>query len=472
MTPEVKQNRAKQMLQNIGIYAIGSISSRLITFMLVPIYSFFIDPSDFGYYDLCFMIVLVLMPFLTLQMRDGSFRFLLDAESDEERSKIVTFTVITLLRNAIISVVLGFLVGLFVDIRYLWLTIMFAIAFSVFDVVQQMLRALGHNKLFAGAGILCSFLIFVLSVPMVAWLDMGVVGVFWGNILARFITLVYIELKVKIFSQYLSRNTDTREVGREIMKFSLPLILVNVIIWTMSSGNRFFIEHFAGLRENGLFAVAQKFAAILEALALIINQAWQETAIKRYGDDDKDQFFSSIFNAYVWVLSLIVIGISFGVKVFAPWIIGAEYYDCVDYVFPLVLSSMLVSVTVFYDISYHCAKATSRQLPALIVAVTMSLLGNYFLTKWIGVAGALLTVNVVYGFMVVYRMIDTRKYIKLSVSGATVFSALALAVSGCMFYVLQTNTMVVCYSVVICVFMLVIMPHEAKAMLMKKLRRR
>ncbi len=471
MTSEVKQNRAKQMLQNIGIYAIGSISSRLITFLLVPIYSFFIAPADFGYYDLCFMTVLVLMPFLTLQMRDGSFRFLLDAKSDEENTQIVTFTVVTLIRNAIISVVLGFLVGLFVDIRYMWLTIAFAIAFSVFDVVQQMLRALGFNKLFAGAGILCSFLIFLISVPMVAWMNMGVEGVFWGNILARFATLAYVELKVKIFSQYLRRNTDTRKVGREIMKFSLPLIFVNVIIWAMSSGNRFFIEHFAGLRENGLFAVAQKFAAILEALALIINQAWQETAIKRYADEDKDQFFSTIFNAYIWVLTVIVIGISFGVKLFAPWIIGAEYLDCVDYVFPLVLSSMLVSVTVFFDISYHCAKATHRQLPALLAAVTMSLVGNYFLTKWIGVAGALITVNAVYCFMVVYRMIDTRKYIRMAVSRVTVLSVLALAVSGGMFYILQSNMMVMCYSVAIFALLFFIMPQEAKALIMRKIRR-
>ena len=120
-----KQNRAVQMLRNMGIYAVGSVGSRLITIMLVPIYSFFIEPSEFGYYDICFMVVLVMMPFVTLQMRDGAFRFLIDSDSEEERRKVVTFTVLTLARSAVVCIVLGILLSIFADIRYMWLTIAF-----------------------------------------------------------------------------------------------------------------------------------------------------------------------------------------------------------------------------------------------------------------------------------------------------------------------------------------------------------
>ena len=126
-----KQNRAVQMLRNMGIYAVGSVGSRLITIMLVPIYSFFIEPSEFGYYDICFMVVLVMMPFVTLQMRDGAFRFLIDSDSEEERRKVVTFTVVTLARSAVVCIVLGILLSIFADIRYMWLTIAFGLTFSV-----------------------------------------------------------------------------------------------------------------------------------------------------------------------------------------------------------------------------------------------------------------------------------------------------------------------------------------------------
>ena len=79
MQDNAKQNRVVQMLRNLGIYAVGGIGSRLMTFLLVPIYSFFIAPSEFGYYDICFAVIMLMLPFLSMQLRDGAFRFLLDA---------------------------------------------------------------------------------------------------------------------------------------------------------------------------------------------------------------------------------------------------------------------------------------------------------------------------------------------------------------------------------------------------------
>ena len=63
-----------QMLRNLGIYAVGSIGSRLIMFMIVPIYSFFIDPADFGYYDICFAVIMLLLPVISMQFTEGAFR--------------------------------------------------------------------------------------------------------------------------------------------------------------------------------------------------------------------------------------------------------------------------------------------------------------------------------------------------------------------------------------------------------------
>ena len=54
-------------MKDIGIYAIGNIGSKVITFLMVPLYTYFVhDTSDFGYYDVCLTVCFLLMPFLTL----------------------------------------------------------------------------------------------------------------------------------------------------------------------------------------------------------------------------------------------------------------------------------------------------------------------------------------------------------------------------------------------------------------------
>ena len=471
MAEDKTQNRAMQMLRNLGIYAVGSIGSRLMTFLLVPIYSFFIAPSEFGYYDICFAAIMLMLPVISMQLREGAFRFLLDTTADDERTRVVTFAMVAMLRNICACLVLGVVAHLLFDIRCMWYTLVFACVFSVFEVVQQMLRGLGHNKLFAGCGILSSFLIFAISVPLVVWADMGIEGVFLGNIAARVIAMLFAEWRVGVFRNYMRSDVDYRTVGREIMRFSYPLVLVNLIVILIASGNRFFIEHFLGLHDNGLYAVAVKFAAILEAMTLIINQTWQETAIRQYGDTDRDAFYSKILNAYLWLLVSLVVGISYGARLLYGYIVGAEYQESMWLVYPLVLSSMILAVILFYDMGYQCSKNTSRQLPCLIVALVISLVTNYLFIIWWGLYGILASINVTYLFMLVYKMIDTRRYMRLRIEPRSVAMLGLLLLSGAMYYVIHNNILVVVYFALVLMAMAVCCPASVKQMLADKLRR-
>lgn len=468
---EIKtQSRAMQMLRNLGIYAVGSIGSRLIMFMIVPIYSFFIDPADFGYYDICFAVIMLLLPVISMQYKDGAFRFLLDAKNDSERTQIVSYTIFSMIRNTIVCFAVGIILHLLVDIKYMWYTLVFACVFSVFGVVLQMLRGIGRNKVYVECCLISSFLIFAISVPLVVWTGMGVKGVFIGNIAARVAAMFYAEWRVGIFSNYLRRSADAKLVGKEILKFSKPLIAVNLILSCIAWGNRFFIEHFLGLYDNGLFCVAVKFATILEALATMFNQTWQETAIRQYGDADRDVFFSKIANTYIWVFVLLVIGISYGARILYSYIVGAEYQESRWLVYPLVMSVMFLVMTVFCDVAYQCAKDTSRQLPCLIIALVVSVATNYYFTIWWGLYGILASVNVTYLFMLVYKIIDTRRYMRLCINVRSVAVLGLLVLSGVMYYVIDNVIIVAIYFAAVLMAMLACCPASVKQMLAKKLR--
>ena len=356
------------------------------------------------------------------------------------------------------------------DIKYMWHTVAFGIVFAVFEVVQQMLRGLGHNKLYAGIGILTSFLIFSLSVPLVIWADMGVEGVYAGNILARLVALMFAEWRVGMFSRYIRLHADVKAIGCEILRFSYPLIVVNLIVIFIASGNRFFIEHFLGLYENGLYAVAVKFACILEALTLIVNQTWQETAIRQYADADRDSFYSKIFNTYLWFLVIVVVGVSYVVRFSYGYIVGSEYQESVWLVYPLVLSSMLLSLLVFYDVAYQCSKQTSRQLPCLVIALFISIASNYFFSKWWGLYGILASINVTYIFMLIYKVIDTRRYMLLTINYRSIMMIGLLILSGVMYYVLTETLSLVVYFVVACAASFVICPKTILDFAAEKLK--
>ena len=163
-----KQNRSSKMMKDMGIYAIGNLGSKIITFLMVPLYTYYVEnTADFGYYDICLTAVFLLMPFVTLQLRDGAFR-----------------------------------IASFFQVRYLWYVLALLVAMSIQEVVSQVFRGLGNNKAFITVGILSAFFIGLFSLVFVVWLGMGIEGVFIANILARFAAVGAVELKLRTLQRF------------------------------------------------------------------------------------------------------------------------------------------------------------------------------------------------------------------------------------------------------------------------------
>ena len=470
MKPTESGNRGSKLLKNLGIYALGNISSKLIMFILVPVYSFFISPDELGRYDIFFMCVTVLLPIVSLQLRDGTFRFLVDTDDEERRKKVVTFSLKTLVRNFIVCAGAGAILSFVLDAKYLWYVIGFAASLSLYEVIVQAVRGLGHTKAFAGAGILTSFLICGITLPLVAVFEIGIDGIFIGNIAARLIVIALIELRLHLFSRYFVPQLHDRALGREILGFSVPLVVVTLLLWGLSSSNRFFIQHFVGYSENGLFSVAQKFAAILETLALIFYQAWQETAIKQYDDSDRNAFYSRILNIYIWFLTLLVVVVSYGVNLLYGWIVSAEYQESRFYLYPLLSSSMLVSLCFFYDVGYQCVKKTVRELPGLVIALAISLAGNFFFVQSWGVYGILATLNLSYLVLIAIRIADTKKYIRLTLTWRSFLSMAVLVAAGVFYYILPGKLENFAFGVLMSAVLLACVPPEIIKMVLSKIK--
>ena len=116
---------------------------------MVPLYTFFVkDTGDFGYYDLCLTVIFLVMPLVTLQLRDGAFRFLLETQDHGDRSKIITFIYRTLTATVVISFIATILLATFTNIGFLWYCLLLLIAtLSAYQEIQDEQHALGHEEI-------------------------------------------------------------------------------------------------------------------------------------------------------------------------------------------------------------------------------------------------------------------------------------------------------------------------------------
>jgi len=427
-------SRSSKFVKDIGIYAIGNIGSKIITFLMVPMYTHYVDKSDFGYYDLCFTWCLLLMPFVTLQLRDGAFRFLLDCDNDTRRKRIVTFVSRTLISTTILSCLITAALALFTNIQYLGYALGMLLAMSFQEVYSQVFRGLRNNRAFVTVGILSALGIGLFSIFFVVGLGWGIKGIFLANILARVLALIIVEARVRLITRNTRWSISSREVAHDILRYTLPLLPGSLCWWLTGSSDRLFITHFLGLDVNGIYAVATRFTGIIYTLAVIYYQAWQETAILQYNSPDRDRFFSRMFSSYITLLGLILVGYVFLLKVNYGWMVAEQYHESLNFIYPLGLSAVIFAAAAFFDMGYQCAKDTKRTLPAIVLSAAINVVLNFLLIKPLGVYGVIVTQLVTYLVLFIYRWHDMRRYFVLKIGKLTAVPVAVMLVSALPFY--------------------------------------
>lgn len=462
-TPQPAGNRGSRFIKDFGIYALGNIGMKLITFMLVPLYTYFVDdPGDYGYFDMCLAACFLLMPIMTLQMRDGSYRFLVNNKDEDYRRKLISFVYRTLLGMIMTAVLIAGLMALFHPVRCLWYTVILLITMSVFEVMIQMIRATRDNRTFVATTLTATIFTPVLAITFVVIMKMGIDGIFLSNILSKVIGLIVGEVRTGLFRQYLDFRYADNTLGKELLKFSLPMIPTAVCWWLIGSSNRFFIKEFIGLEANGLYAVAARMTTMLHILGTIFHQAWQEHAFKQYNSPDRDSYFSSIFNNFVFFYIISAIAFIFVVKLIFPWLIGPNYQGAINFVYLLTVSTILGGMSSFFDIAYQCAKETKRSVPAVFVNAIAVLTLNFILIKPLGVYGVILSIIITYIFYFAYRFYDTRRYFTISVTPRLVPPILLLFASAVPFYMTDNIWLNIAWAILALALAIMSLPRQAR----------
>lgn len=411
------QGKGKKLLKDIGIYAIGNLGSKLIMFLLVPFYTHYItDTEAFGYYDLCVTVSFLIYPLLSLDLRQGVFRFLIEADDQRSRQDIISFVYRTLTKGTLVALAIGIFLAIVHPMPYLWYVVAFVITTYLYEVSIQLVRGLGKTDYFVIAGIMTAFLSALLAIVMIVGLDMGIGGIFLSGIVARLITLAYLEIRLHILRKYFRYNFKDKKINREILRYCLPLIPSTVMLNVIGFGNRFFVEYFLGLSDNGIFAMSMKFANILDTLAYIFFQAWQENAFRLYGDENKEGFFNSVFHNYFYFLCGLTFTFPYALRANYFWLVGADYQSSANYVYLLCIAMMFYSVACFFELGYQCSKKTLRNVPPLATALIINLAANWYLVQKWGLYGISFASLLTFGYLMLYRIIDANRYLRIHLS--------------------------------------------------------
>ena len=209
-----------KLAKNTGIFAIANIGSSLVSFLLVRFYTELLTTEQYGTVDMITTTSSMLIPFLTLAIVEGVFRFSIDSK---DKSSVLSIGLyVTLFGNIIFSIIGRIVLGMTVYVQYsLWMGIIIFVT-SFDNIFAQFVRGVGRVKIFALSGILKTTVIICTNIVLLGYFGLKTEGYLISMIIGEIASAVYLLISCKCW-KYLLLKPD-KHVFREMITYSIPLM--------------------------------------------------------------------------------------------------------------------------------------------------------------------------------------------------------------------------------------------------------
>lgn len=401
------KKKYKELVHNTSIFALGTFGSKILIFLIVPLYTHVLSTSEYGEIDLITATISLLIPFATMLIYEAAIRFLVGKESDEKT--IFNNCVFVFVLGLILSIVLSPIILLLLGMIKYFLIFYILLALSAYNTIfGQFLRASGDNWAFSLSGIMNTFFTVFLNLLFLVIFKWGINGYLYALIIADIISDVYIFIKCST-TKKINLKYVNFDVLKKMLVFSLPLVPNNIMWWIMNAGDKYVINYFLGNSANGIFSISYKIPTIITMIFSIFMQAWQVSAIKESNDKERNAFYKDIFN----FISIILIVASLLMITFIQplfiLIIGKDFISAWKFVPLLSVSTLINCYATFAGVVYIINKKSFRSFFTTFVGALTNLILNYILIRYIGLYGVAIGTLIGYLVVMIIRFIDYKE---------------------------------------------------------------
>lgn len=434
-------NREKALLKNTGILAIGQLSSKVFTFLLLPLYTAVLIPEDYGIIDVLQTVISLTLYFLTLQIESAIFRFLIECREDKkQRGEYITTSFLLVFTNAVLFTGIIAIVNVFIHIPYVLLFILALWAQSFSLIMTNMARGLGHNYLYAIASFFITITSLLANIILILGFHIGAKSILIALIVSNFAGGTFICIKEKVWETVSLKYFDVRKL-RKMLRYSLPLIPNAVSWWIANTSDRILILFFLGSAVNGIYAAANKIPTIYTTIFSVYNLAWAESVALCIKDNDRDSYIENMMNSSFKFFSLLDLGIICCVSLFFNFLIGKNYADAYYHIYILLIAIFVNSMCSLYG-GIFAGFLDSKIIGITTVAgAAVNFAFNLITIKYIGLYAASISTLVSYIVIYVIRRHAARKYINIKISNKSIVQSVIAMVIVTWGYI-QRNTLI------------------------------
>lgn len=407
-------SRQSSLVKNTLIIAVGRVATQFIAFFLLPLYTYFLSPAEFGLVDLAVTYLTLLVPTLTLQLEMASFRFLVDARSSEAKRASVISNIVYMVVPLVLPIIILFtLYGVLFNFEYFDEMLLAGLALLLSNLFLQIARGLGDNKNFAIASIVIGLTTAATAVLFIAYLGMRVEGMLLSIAAANILGAFFLFMRLRLY-RYMKLGLRDKALQREILGYSIPLVPNGAAWWVINVSDRTIITIMISAAANGIYAVSSKYASVFSSIFSIFSMSWTESASLHIDAKDRDKFFSSVSNSAVRLFGALGLGLIAAIPFIFPWLVNESFGEAYLYVPILVVAAFFNAVVGLYSAVYIAKKLTKQVMNTSLIAAGLNIVLTIGLIPFFGLYAAAAATAIAFLAMAIFRHYDVKKYVKIT----------------------------------------------------------
>ena len=384
----------KSIFKHSSIYGFSTILQKGIGFFMIPVYTGFLSPSDYGILELMELTINIISMLIGLRLGSGIIRFYHDYETKDERIELFSTALFFVSFSTLLLVLFlqlfthqfsDWILGSSDYFRYFQI-IFTAMGLQIIATIpESILLAEKKSVTYSTITIftLLSYLTF--NILFLVVIRIGVVGILLSMLITK--ALNTSSLLILSRHQYAWRFSFSKL--KQMVWFTLPLVPASLFMFAMHYSDRFFIQKFCNLNELGLYSLGYKFGMII---SVIISEPffriWNTKRFELAKDPDSEKKMGLFFTYYSLVVITAALGISTFIREVILLMTPDAYTNAASVVAAIAIAYVLYGISNFFNLGMMLTYKTKNLAYIQIGVAVFNIVINYFLIQKWGVHGA------------------------------------------------------------------------------------
>ena len=434
-------NPLKKLASQTAVYGLSSVVGRLLNYLLVPLYTRYFLPAEYGVVTELYAYVAFLVVLLTYGMETAFFRF----SKKEESTKVYSTTLISLLISSVVFVGLIFLnssaisewLGYSNHPEYIQFFALIIGMDAVSSISFAKLREQDKAMRFAFIRVLNIMVNVGFNLYFIVYQEYGIAYIFIANLLASVITLIM------LFPEMLSSSwVFDKKLWKKMMIYALPLLIAGLAGMTNETIDRILLKHLLpnsdiAASELGLYGAFYKLSIIM----ILFIQTFRFAAEPFFFAQEKEGNGRKIYADVMKYFTIIMVIIFLGVTIFYDAIkgfLGSEYHDDRGFLVVSILLLANLFLGIYYNLSiwYKLTEKTKYGAYLSIFGAIITLSLNFTLIPLLGFVGCAWATLICYFSMTVASYIIGKRHFSVpyQVKRISLYLFVTLCIYFCIYF--------------------------------------